>query len=52
MRYYVKAPFSGWHEVTEEQYYKYRKLLDECITALSGKAKEERINERTRIESD
>jgi len=52
VKYYVKAPFSGWHEVTEERYYKYIKLLNEQITALTGKEKEERINKRTRIEKD
>lgn len=52
MRYLIKAPYSGWHEVNEEQYYKYRKTLEECIIALKGKEKEDRINERTKIIND
>lgn len=52
MRYLIKAPYSGWHEVSEEQYYKYRKVLEECITVLAGKEKEDKINERTKIIND
>lgn len=51
MRFYVKSLYSGWHEVTEEQYNNFCELLRNHITNMTGEQKEKRIKERTKIEN-
>ena len=50
IKYYVKAPVSGWHEVSKEGYEKYIKFLKE--NASPTIPMEQLIQSRTRIETD
>ena len=49
-RYYVKAPVSGWHEVSKEGFEKYIKFLRD--NASPTIPIEQLIKLRTRIETD
>lgn len=49
-RYFVKSLFRGWNEVTEQQFDRFCKTLREGMTAVPEEKKEQRIQERIRIE--
>ena len=47
VRYFVKAPVSGWHEVDREQYERFIEYLRRCATPTIPI--DDLINKRTRI---
>ena len=52
MRYFVKPLFSGWHEVSEEQYNRFIARIREGATAMNEQQKQQLIERVTRVEQN
>lgn len=51
MKYYVKAPVSGWHEVSKESYEKFVQHIRDGATALELDGAEDYIKCVTKVET-
>ena len=50
MKYYVKSPISGWHEVTKERFDEFVKIMREGSNNIPYEKKDEFIASITKID--